>query len=83
MSLNSYRYRNGLPLATEVASIRPVSFVKTGWIARFQQDLNGVCQPERLTQSSVRQKSINRAEFYDAPKFLPMIDSLSTYSFAR
>ena len=27
MSLNSYRYRNGLPLATEVASIRPVSFV--------------------------------------------------------
>jgi len=28
MSLNSYRYRNGLPLATEVASIRPVSFVK-------------------------------------------------------
>jgi len=28
-------------------------------------------------------KSINRTEFYDAPKFLPMIDSLSTYSFAR
>ena len=27
MSLNSYRYRNGLPLATEVASIRPVYFV--------------------------------------------------------
>jgi len=35
MSLNSYRYRNGLPLATEVASIRPVSFVKLSAFSRL------------------------------------------------
>jgi len=37
MSLNSYRYRNGLPLATEVASIRPVSFVKASLATGYNQ----------------------------------------------
>ena len=53
MSLNSYRYRNGLPLATEVASIRPVSFVKV-----VRVDAGGTLNGLLLRQGQVAEMSL-------------------------